>query len=281
MSLPLQSSSARSRWGYCPAPGPRRVDDGVGEGTDVAAVFAEKGFHPRRDAGGADAFRPAMEGDENQVMALLEVRHHLARHRQVLNPVDVRAEGEAHQRHPSAPDVKGGDVAQGAAVVDAGRVQRGHGGLPSGRPEVAGVVVGDAHHLEARAAQALGKGRRDAEGVALRRLLPTLLALALIGEDGFEVAEADVGLGQCILHPVEDVARVVRRQDDVAGRPTHAQLHVAHRSHRQRLSEGGDFVARRKGARVRKGVDEAQLSDTFYEPRVVLGHLRIIRIERP
>ena len=110
--------------------------------------------------------------------------------------VRARVRRERDERDAAVLDSPARDVALASRVPDAGLVEDAHRFAAAVLAEVARVVVGEAHDVEARVDQVLHVARRSAEEVAELRVLADLEGLAAVAHDALEVAEGDVRRAQ-------------------------------------------------------------------------------------
>src|SRR5690606_21882111 len=167
---------------------------------DVAAVLAVHALGPGSHNVGVRPLSAHMGVYHDEIRRLRRRRHQVLDVPQVRQPVRVGVGSEADHGHGGATDVRAGDLvacADGADVVS-GQVGLGVG--VSGRPEVAGVVVGQIQQVEA------GEVLRSPGGATERQAVATGVTFDVSGVLGDHLFQ--VGRHQVLGEPVFDVREV-------------------------------------------------------------------------
>lgn len=238
------------------------VDDGVGKGVHIAAVFTHEGLGALGHVLGVGALSAAVEGNDDDIRKAGELFHDPLGIGQIAD-VAGAAVGREGAKPVFDPVLFKNGVFVGAGqacVEDAGFLKVGLGLFAAFRAEVAGVVIGDADQVKTRVYVMLDVFGRGAEHIALAHVPAGLGRTAAVEERAFQIAEGDVGVFEDLPDVGQQVFAVVGGQ--VAGIGViGAQHHIADPYDRIEgiLRRGGLYrcgIGRRRGCRqsCRQGV---------------------------
>ena len=168
------------------------VDDHARPPDYIAARLSVVFLLGKRQMGNIPAFCAAVERHDDDVMRFCELRHGLFRQRVVQQHVRVLRHGISEHGDLEAVYFEAGEITLASRVMDACVGERLHRRVAALLPEVARMVVGQAHHVEARVREIPRVSGRRSEQVARLGVAAFLGRLAAVHEHAFEVAEGDV-----------------------------------------------------------------------------------------